>query len=146
MAAEVKLKKSDRLTPKQEMFARLSIEPQNTLLSSYKEAYDCKNMSDNAISVEASRLMQNPKIALKVLQLKQEIDQKTILRGSRLQDHVTSRLLQLSKGEGPVAVRSLELLGKTECMFSDKKVISSEEKSATEIETELLQRLAKLSS
>ena len=97
MHAIVKLKNSDRLTPKQEMFAQLSIERQNTLLSSYKEAYDCKNMSDNAISVEASRLMQNPKIALKVLQLKRETDQKTILRGSRLQDHITSRLLQLGK-------------------------------------------------
>lgn len=54
-------KKRDRLTEKQEKFIR-NIVMGMTQIDAYKDAYDCKGMSDNAISREASLLMKNPKI------------------------------------------------------------------------------------
>lgn len=50
------------LTAKQERFVELVCEGE-TLADAYRGAYDCENMSDNSIYVEATRLSKNPKIA-----------------------------------------------------------------------------------
>ena len=42
----------------------------------YENAYSCKNMSRNAIYVESCRLRQNPKVALRISQIRAEIGKK----------------------------------------------------------------------
>ena len=58
------------LTPKQEKFAQLWHELGNKS-EAYRQAYDCRNMSDAAINVEASKLADNPKITLRFDELQQ---------------------------------------------------------------------------
>lgn len=59
---------STDLTPKQEAFIRFYLET-GVAAEAYRKAYNAKAMSDNAIYVEASKLLDNPKIAVKVEQL-----------------------------------------------------------------------------
>lgn len=65
-----------KLTFKQEKFAELvaSSEGQS---EAYRKAYDAQNMNDNVISVEASRLMENPKITLRIKELRGPVITKT---------------------------------------------------------------------
>ena len=59
------LKMTDKLTPKQEAFAMAYVECGNAS-NAYRMAYDVnENTSDNSISVEASKLRNNPKITLR---------------------------------------------------------------------------------
>lgn len=59
------------LTIKQEQFAQL-VATGKTYSDAYREAYNCAKMSKNAIYVESSRLMDNPKIALFINQIREE--------------------------------------------------------------------------
>ena len=65
------------LTVKQEHFVRCVIEGM-TYADSYRTAYDAKNMSDEAIYVNASKLMSSANIALRVDELKQKLAEKVL--------------------------------------------------------------------
>lgn len=60
------------LTPKQEGFCRLYIETGNAS-EAYRRSYDAQNMKQEAIWVEACRLLDNPKVALRVAELQQSL-------------------------------------------------------------------------
>jgi phage terminase small subunit len=62
------------LTPRREKFAQKYIEIGDGS-KAYRFAFNAKNMSDRAIWTEASRLLKNPKVALRVQEL-QERHQK----------------------------------------------------------------------
>jgi len=62
---------SNTLTPKQEKFAQRYIELGNAS-EAYRQAYDAENMSPEAIKVEACRLLQNPNVALTVINLQED--------------------------------------------------------------------------
>jgi phage terminase small subunit len=57
------------LTEKQTAFCYAYMEKGNAS-ESYRIAYDAENMSDNAIGVEACRLMAHPNVALKIEELR----------------------------------------------------------------------------
>lgn len=65
------------LTAKQEAFAQ-GIADGLDQASAYRAAYDAENMSDLAIYVEASRIMDNPKVALRVKELKDALAEKVL--------------------------------------------------------------------
>lgn len=65
------------LTAKQEAFAQ-AIADGLDQASAYRAAYDAENMSDPAIYVEASRIMDNPKVALRVKELKDALADKVL--------------------------------------------------------------------
>lgn len=58
------------LTDKQEKFAQ-GIAKGLTQADAYREAYDCEDMKDEVIYVEACKLMNNPKISIRVKELKE---------------------------------------------------------------------------
>lgn len=66
------------LTDKQERFA-LNVFNGMSNIDAYKDSYDCENMSDNAISVEASRLLQNPKVSLRLTELRDKAAESRIM-------------------------------------------------------------------
>jgi len=68
---------NDKLTPKQEAFARYIAEGL-TYAESYKRAYNAENMSDNAVRVEASRLVASPNISLMVMELQEVANERSI--------------------------------------------------------------------
>ena len=53
------------LTPKQAAFARKYIELGNAS-EAYRQSYDAAGMSNEAIWVEASRMLDNPTVALRI--------------------------------------------------------------------------------
>lgn len=65
------------LTAKQEAFAQ-GIADGLDQASAYRAAYDVENMADPAIYVEASRLMDNPKVALRVKELKDALADRVL--------------------------------------------------------------------
>ena len=66
------------LTGKQEEFAKNIVQGMSQA-DAYRSAYDADNMGDNAVAVEASRMMDNPKIALRVKELRGELAKPTIM-------------------------------------------------------------------
>lgn len=65
------------LTAKQEAFAQ-GIADGLDQATAYRAAYDVENMADPAIYVEASRLMDNPKVALRVKELKDALADRVL--------------------------------------------------------------------
>lgn len=66
-------KSASGLTLKQEAFCYAYIENGGNASEAYRTAYDAGEMSDGAIGVEACRLLDNPKVALKVKSLREAI-------------------------------------------------------------------------
>lgn len=65
-----------KLTNKQEKFAELIASGEGQS-EAYRKAYDAQAMNDNVISVEASKLMANPKITLRIKELREPVINKT---------------------------------------------------------------------
>lgn len=59
------------LTPKQERFCQLYIELGNAS-EAYRQSYDADSMNSNAVAVAASNLLDNPKITIRVEQIRKE--------------------------------------------------------------------------
>jgi phage terminase small subunit len=66
------------LTKKQEEFVQGIINGMSQR-EAYKNAYDTKKMSDNAIDREASLLMKNPKVSQRFIELRDELSKPTIM-------------------------------------------------------------------
>ncbi len=66
------------LTPKQEAFARKYVELGNAS-EAYRQSYDADNSSPETVKVEASRLLDNPNVALTVIKLQEEARERTLV-------------------------------------------------------------------
>ena len=139
-----------RLTNKQRKFCELMSgrgSETHTMVSAYREAYDTENMKDATCPKEANRLMNNPLITRTIQSYLDEEKQSALHDSARLRRLVLERLhVEATKEENSDAsrVRSLELLGKTVAMFSDRVEQVESSRSASEIEQELINRLAEL--
>ena len=137
---------TDRLTAKQEAFAQ-QVAGGAILSDAYRECYAAENMADRTVWTEACRLASNPKVAtrIKAIQTDRESDQRMVRL--RREEYVLKRLQQeAEQAETDGArVRSLELLGKSVGLFTDKVEIEQDgDKSAAELERDLEKRLRDL--
>ena len=108
---------TDKLTPKQEAFARYVAEG-DTYAQAYRQAYDAENMSDNTIRVEASRLASDPNVSLMVMELQEaanEVTQYTIEKAMRELEE--ARLLGMKEGQVSSAVSAIEKKAKLNGLF-----------------------------
>lgn len=64
-----------KLTSKQQAFVLRYLINDNNASEAYRCAYNCENMSDEAIAVEASKLTKNPKVALWIKQGESNVQQ-----------------------------------------------------------------------
>ena len=64
------------LTPKQEKFAQVWHATGNKS-EAYRQAYNCENMSDEAIRVEANKVSSNPKVYLRFAELQKAGQERT---------------------------------------------------------------------
>ena len=138
--------KEDRLTGKQEAFAQL-VAKGSMLVEAYREAGYMPNGSDKTQWEAASRLMANSKVLARVKQIQADIeeDRRTIER--RREEYVLKRLQEEAEQADTdgARVRSLELLGKTIGMFTDRvETDDKTERAASDIEAELRQKLERL--
>ena len=79
------------LTPKQETFVQKIIEGMSQA-DAYRSAYSCKNMSDNAIYVNASKLAADAKVALRIKELRDELAKPSIMTAQERLEWLTERI------------------------------------------------------
>ena len=79
------------LTPKQELFVQKIIEGMSQA-DAYRSAYSCKNMSDNAIYVNASKLAADAKVALRLSELRNELAKPSIMTAQERLEWLTDRV------------------------------------------------------
>jgi len=86
-----------KLTVKQEAYKNNRIEGIG-VSASYKAAYNCKKMSDKAISVEANKLEQDPRIALELETKRKEAAERSMVT---IEDVVNGLLIEAqANGKG----------------------------------------------
>jgi len=66
------------LTEKQEKFVQNIIQGMNQA-EAYRSAYSCKNMSDNSVYVNASKLVNDAKVALRIKELREQLAKPSIM-------------------------------------------------------------------
>jgi len=106
------------LTTKQNNFinAYLNGKTKGNASASYRLAYDCSNMSANAIHVEASKLInQNHKVAQRLKDKTEQKEEKNRLQDMTLRQKVMDSLLLESQtaNSDSARVQALNLLGRT---------------------------------
>ena len=108
---------TDKLTPKQEAFARYVAEG-DTYAQAYRQAYDAENMSDNTIRVEASRLASNPIVSLMVMELQEAANVQTQYTIEKaMKELEEARLLGMKEGQVSSAVSAIEKKAKLNGLF-----------------------------
>lgn len=90
------------LTQKQEEFVKNIIDGKSQA-EAYRNSYNAKNMSDNAIYREASLLMSNPKIAQRIKELRDQLAKPTIMT-ARERLEFLSEVINGTKGEKVVEI------------------------------------------
>ena len=76
------------LTPKQELFVQGIIKGM-TQADAYRNAYNCKRMTDKSIHETASKLMADPKIYSRVQELRDQIDKSNIMTAQKRLEWLT---------------------------------------------------------
>ena len=137
--------KPDTLTPKQAAFAGF-VAKGLSYSDAYRKAYQSK-ASQNAINVEASRMMKKEKIQKAVEDLRADKREAKSAHKKLSREWVLEMLKkEAMDGDNPPStrVRALELLGKAEGAFDDTTRMVVEHRSPEDIESELEKRLSRL--
>ena len=123
------------LTPKQERFVAAYIETGNAS-EAYRRAYSAAKMSQQAIEVEGSRLLNNPKVTLRLAELRGKVAEQValdrawvlerLMRNARIalgeekisivvqpKGKASTIELKVTARDAAAANKALELLGKT---------------------------------
>ena len=113
-----------KLTLKQEAFCRSYIETGNAS-EAYRRAYNAKQMSSAAIEVEASRLLANPKVALRVTGLQETHQRRHEITLDSLTEMLKAdRELARQEGEANAAINAVLALAKLHGLIVDKKNVA----------------------
>ncbi|SFL00300.1 phage terminase small subunit [Porphyromonadaceae bacterium KH3CP3RA] len=117
-----------KLTIKQENFCNYYIETGNAS-EAYRRAYSCDKMKDETVNVQASKMLNNPKIALRVKQLQDVLQRRSDITKDEaikeLSAIVRSRVTDVFSAKGmTVRIKSIEELPDevVACISSIKKI------------------------
>ncbi len=121
-----------KLTPKENAFVfHLFTDCLNEPKKAYRLSYDCENSKESTISVEASRLMKNPKITPWIEYYKNSLMeyQENEIRYTRKDfveelDRIRSKTEDSQKTVG-IALKAVELKGKTFGLLKDNVELSA---------------------
>lgn len=121
------------LTQKQENFCLAYIETGNAS-EAYRRAYDSNKMSENAISVEACKMMDAPKIAQRIAELRAPVIARAQIT---LEQHLSDlkRLRDLAEASekfGP-AVQAEMARGKASGLYVDKTELTGKDGKPIEV-------------
>ena len=139
--------KPSQLSGKQERFVLAFIGGMNGS-DAYRHAYSAGNMADNSIHVEASRLLSNPKVTLRLRILMQKREEAALHSARSTATLVRERLQYeaLTADADAARVRALELLGKMHDVRLFTEVIDStgDSRTSEEIDELITVRLRKV--
>lgn len=106
------------LTPKQERFAQCVATENMTYSDAYREAYNAENMTNEAIQVEASRLMSNPIVSLRVIELQELAQERCMVTVESLtKEYEEARVLALREGQAAAMATATTGKGKLHGLF-----------------------------
>lgn len=108
------------LTPKQRAFALAYVETGNAS-EAYRRSYDAENCSAETVKVEASRLLDNPNVALTIVALQAEARERTMVTVESLTKELDEDRELARKLEMPAAAVSA-VMGKAKLhgLITDK--------------------------
>lgn len=122
------------LTAKQEQFVKNIIEGMSQA-DAYRAAYNCSKMSDNAIYVNASKLMADDKVALRVQELREQLVKPSILTAQQRLEWLTGVIM--SKEESTAdKLKAADLMNKMQGEYVTK--VQAEVQTETTINIELV--------
>ena len=110
------------LTPKREAFAIAQIET-GCASAAYRRAFNAEKMSENAVWTEASRLMKDPKVTLRIEELKQRAMKRHDITLDKLSEMATRAYDMAMKPEVEApgaAIAAVMALGKLHGLIVDK--------------------------
>jgi phage terminase small subunit len=122
------------LTAKQEKFVHNLVKGM-TQIEAYKDAYSAKNMSDNAISREASLLLKNPKIAQRFKEIGSKTESNTIMSAQERLEWLTD-LVKNEEESTNDKLRAIDIMNKMQGEYVQK--IEADVKSDISINIELV--------
>lgn len=121
------------LTPKQEGFVKNIIEGMSQA-DAYRSAYSCKNMSDNAIYREASLLVENPKVAQRLKELREQLAKPSIMTAQERLEWLTGLIADKDVAIGD-KLKAADIMNKMQGEYTQK--VQAEVTNAVNINIEL---------
>ena len=111
------------LTPKQDNFCRLYIELGNAS-EAYRQAYDADDMNQNTVNKNASVLLENPKVATRLEQIRSEhMKRHNLTVGDLLKELEEARQAALGAENPQSSAAVAATMGKAKLLGLDKQVI-----------------------
>lgn len=145
MAVSRKVYKKDKdgLSPRESEFCRAVAKGENQS-SAYKRIWAAESAQAKSIHTASSRLMKRAEIRLRIRKLQAQIEasfvNRTVSKAVEDKELVLSKLRQIITEEITVkseVIRSLELLGRTQALFSDTIVNKEAESSSEDIAAQI---------
>lgn len=106
------------LTAKQEAFVQKIIEGYSQA-DAYRSAYNTKRMSDNSIYVNASKLMADAKVALRLSELRNELAKPSIMTAQQRLEWLT-QLIQSKEETTSDKLRAADIMNKMQGEYVQK--------------------------
>ena len=106
------------LTAKQEAFVQKIIEGYSQA-DAYRSAYSCKNMSDNSIYVNASKLMADAKVAQRVKELREHLVKPSIMSAQERLEWLT-QLIQSEEESTSDKLKAADIMNKMQGEYVQK--------------------------
>lgn len=98
------------LTPKQEAFVQNIIQGMSQA-DAYRSAYSCKNMSDNSVYVNASKLASDTKVALRLSELRNELAKPSIMSAQKRLEWLTQLVENAEEGTSD-KLKAIDIMNK----------------------------------
>lgn len=106
------------LTAKQEAFVQNIIQGMSQA-DAYRSAYSCKNMSDNAIYVNASKLASDAKVALRLKELRNELAKPSIMSAQERLEWLTQLIKNEEEGTNE-KLKAIDIMNKMQGEYVQK--------------------------
>lgn len=106
------------LTAKQEQFVQNIIQGMSQA-DAYRSAYETKRMSDNAIYREASLLVDNPKVAKRLSELRNELAKPSIKTAQERMEWLTQLIDNEEEGTSE-KLKAIDIMNKMDGLYVQK--------------------------
>jgi len=146
--SRAKDKSGKRITPKMRLFASL-VAQGNSPREAYRQAYNASNCSDATVYASSNKLMSDPRISVLMEAVWTDVHKNIVDDAIAIRRHVMDQLLEHSKDTNARLndrLKSLELLGRSIGLFTDKTESKVETVDADQLKRELEKHIATFDS
>lgn len=111
------------LTPKQEKFAQVYVETSNAS-EAYRQSYNASNMKQESIAVNASKLLSNTNVTLRVQQIREDLSKSAQIGLKELLEELEEARLAALEADTPQSSAAVAAtMGKAKLLGLDKQII-----------------------